>query len=82
MASKEKEIFMLASDLITANDGLNELENLIVSLSKNKTATSYLLSAVKTEYEQVLHCLKNLERYGISDAQQAMLYFYDHEKKN
>ena len=80
--SKEKEILMLASDLITVNDSLNELENLIVDLSRNKTATGYLLHAVKTEYEQVLHCLKELERYGISDTKQAMLYFYDHEKKN
>jgi hypothetical protein len=82
MTSEEKKIFVLADDLIIANDNLNELEDLIVNLSRNKTATTYLLHAVKTEYEQVLHCLKELERYGISNTEKAMLYFYDHEKKN
>ena len=81
MTDNEKK-FVLVSDLITANDNLGELGELIISLSKNQTATSYLLYAVKSECKQVLHCLKELERYGISDIEQAMLYFYDIKKKN
>jgi hypothetical protein len=81
MAESEKMKRMLTGDLVTAYDGLCEVEDLIVDLSTNRTATAYLLDGLRTEYKKVFELLAELKPYDIGTITQAILYLHDLESE-
>ena len=80
MNDNEKQKRMLVADLIANYERLQELQKQIISLSKNQTATDYLLSGIESEYKTFFELLAELKSYRINNVKQAFFYFHDTEK--
>lgn len=78
MTKAEKTKRYLTEDLLSTYDSAEELEELIIKLSEQPTATTYLLKGLKSEYQSVLELLAKLKPYDIKTIEQAMIFHFSY----
>lgn len=79
MTESENLNRVLASDLVSANDRVSEIEELIIELApeNRQTSVAILLEGLKSEYETFFELLARLKPAGIESAMQAIFYLHD-----
>ena len=75
-----KEKLSLCADLNAHTENLQDIGEVILSLSKNEIVTNYLLLAYSDENTEVNRLLFELQKFGIKSTQEAINFFIAHKK--